>query len=113
MRARVYGVVGRTRGWPSGFLVVHTRRMSTKEQVSDDGEWAEPVGMGRAVAMGGLVGVVLAFVVSTLGMLAAGVELGSALGLGLFIGFWGGLGFGVMVGGVVWVSAHEEHPPAV
>jgi hypothetical protein len=80
-------------------------------EVAGDEPWKEPVGMGRAMATGGAVGVVLAFVATTLSMLAADVELGSALGLGLFIGFWGGLGFGVMVGGVTWVSAHEEHPP--
>ena len=72
------------------------------------GEWREPVGLLRSVVTGAVVGVVLAFIGTTLGMLAAGVEMGSALGLGLFVAFWGGLGFGCMVGGVVWVSANEE-----
>ena len=73
--------------------------------------WKEPTGLGRALVIGGLLGVVVGFVATTVGMLAAHVELGSAVGLGVFVCFWGGLGFGNMVGGVTWVSGHEEHPP--
>ncbi len=72
--------------------------------------WPETPGMGRGILKGAVVGTLLAFVVTTVGMLAAGVDMGSALGLGLFIGFWGGLGFGCMVGGVLWATSHEEHP---
>lgn len=72
------------------------------------GDWREPVGLLRSVVTGALVGVVLAFIGTTVGMLLADVELGSALGLGLFVAIWGGLGFGSMVGGVVWVSNNEE-----
>lgn len=64
------------------------------------------------MVVGALIGVVIAFIGTTVGMLAADVELGSALGLGVFIAFWGGLGFGCMVGGVVWVSNNEEDPAA-
>jgi hypothetical protein len=70
--------------------------------------WAEPVGLLRSVVVGALVGVVVAFVGTTVGILLAGQEAGSAVGLGLFIAVWGGLGFGSMVGGVTWVSKHEE-----
>ena len=42
-------------------------------------------------------------------LLVGGSGAGAAVGLGLFIAFWGGLGFGTMVGGVTWVSQHEEH----
>ena len=73
------------------------------------GEWEEPVGLLRSVVLGAIIGVVIAFIGTTIGMLAADVETGSAIGLGLFVAFWGGLGFGSMVGGVVWVSKHEEH----
>ncbi len=72
------------------------------------GEWEEPVGLLRSVVVGAIIGVVLSFVGTTVGMLLADIEPGSAVGLGLFIAFWGGLGFGTMVGGVVWVSNNEE-----
>ena len=72
------------------------------------GEWTEPVGLLRSVVLGALVGVVASFVVTTVGMLLADVEMASAVGLGLFIAFWGGLGFGTMVGGVVWVSNNDK-----
>lgn len=73
------------------------------------GEWEEPVGLLRSVVTGAIIGVVIAFIGTTIGMLAADVETGSAIGLGLFVAFWGGLGFGSMVGGVVWVSKNEDH----
>ncbi|MCB0988496.1 MAG: hypothetical protein H6519_01445 [Microthrixaceae bacterium] len=79
------------------------------DEITTGDEWKETPGMGRAVAMGGLVGAVLAFIATTVGMIGAGAETGAAVGLGLFIAFWGGLGFGTMVGGVTWVSQHEEH----
>lgn len=70
--------------------------------------WTEPVGLLRSVVVGALIGVVLSFVGTTIGILLAGQDLGPAIGLGVFVAFWGGLGFGTMVGGVVWVSNHEE-----
>lgn len=72
-------------------------------------EWAEPVGLLRSVVLGALTGIVLSFTGTLGGMLAAGAELESALGIAVFVAFWGGLGFGTMVGGVTWVSANEEH----
>lgn len=75
---------------------------------TDEG-WDEPVGLLRSVTVGALVGVVLSFIGTTIGMLVADVEWGAALGLGAFVAFWGGLGFGSMVGGVVWVSNNEWH----
>lgn len=72
------------------------------------GDWEEPVGLLRSVVMGALVGVVLSFIGTTIGMLLADVEVGAAIGLGVFVAFWGGLGFGTMVGGVIWVSNNEE-----
>ncbi|MBK6855798.1 MAG: hypothetical protein IPG97_04370 [Microthrixaceae bacterium] len=72
-------------------------------------QWQETPGMGRAVALGAAIGIVLSFIATTAGMVAAGAEVGSAVGLGLFVGFWGGVGFGTMVAGVTWVSNHEEH----
>ncbi len=53
------------------------------------------------------IGVVLSFVVVAAGVLALGEGWGAALGLGAFVGFWGGLGFGAMVGGVTWATRAE------
>ena len=36
------------------------------------------------------------------------VEWASAIGLGLFIAFWGGIGFGAMIGGVVHADRLER-----
>lgn len=79
---------------------------------SRDPRWAEPPGLGRTVAVGSIIGVVVSFVGVTIGVLALGVEGGSAIGIGLFVAFWGGLGFGTMVGGVIYafsVEAGEAH----
>lgn len=56
--------------------------------------------IGHGVLVGSIVGVLSSFVVTSAGMFAAGVEAGGAVGLGLFVAFWGGLGFGSMMGGV-------------
>ena len=57
-------------------------------------------------------GPVLATVASPVGVVVTmrllDVEWGSAIGLGLFIAFWGGLGFGAMVGGVVHADRLER-----
>lgn len=57
------------------------------------------------IGSGAAIGVVVSLAAVTAALLASGTEVGSALGLGLFVAFWGGLGFGCMVGGVVWASA--------
>ncbi|MFN8017308.1 MAG: hypothetical protein U0P45_04200 [Acidimicrobiales bacterium] len=64
----------------------------------------------KKVIVGGcLIGVVVSFVSVTLGMHALGADWAPAVGLGLFVGFWGGLGFGAMVGGVVYAAKLERH----
>lgn len=70
---------------------------------------AEATGLAKAVALGSLVGVVVSFVAVLLAMVAGGYGWGVGLGLAAFTAFWGGLGFGSMVGGVIYLSAHEEH----
>lgn len=71
--------------------------------------WEERPGLGRAVGIGAAAGMALAVVGVTLAMLACGVDRLAAVGLGAFIAVWGGLGFGVMVAGVVWVSKAYDH----
>lgn len=78
------------------------------ERVDAVAGWQDPPGMGRSIVVGSSIGVALSLAGVTLGMLAAGVAWQSALGLGAFVAFWGGLGFGSMVGGVVYASGLEE-----
>lgn len=75
--------------------------------------WSDPPGLGRSLIVGSTVGVILSFVGVTIGMLAVDVELSSALGLGLFVAFWGGLGFGTMIGGVVYAFGLEQNEHAM
>lgn len=70
--------------------------------------------MGRSMVIGCSIGVVVSFVGVTVGILSAGATAWqSAVGLGVFVAFWGGLGFGSMMGGVAWLSKLETmSPPA-
>ncbi|NLV54791.1 MAG: hypothetical protein GXY13_04160 [Acidimicrobiales bacterium] len=70
--------------------------------------------IGHGVLVGSIVGVLVSFIGSGVGMLIAGVEPGGAAGFGLFVAFWGGLGFGSMMGGVsgfirAMAAAGEHH----
>ena len=82
------------------------------EAFDSETAWKNPPGMGRTILSGVAVGVIVSFAAVVGVVLADGQKLGAAVGLGLFIAVWGGLGFGAMVGGVVAVSraeAAEEH----
>ena len=59
------------------------------------------------------MGAVVFMVGLTAGMLALGLDWPTALGVALFEAFWGGLGFGVMVAGVTYISKHEHVSPPV
>lgn len=54
--------------------------------------------VGIVVSMVGIVGF----------MRLLDVEWASAIALGLFIAFWGGIGFGAMIGGVVHIDRQER-----
>lgn len=64
--------------------------------------WGEATSPGRLVAVGAVVGAVTCMVGVGGAMLLAGHPLGASVGLGAFVGMWGGLGFGSMMGGVAW-----------
>ena len=86
---------------------------SEDHSTRDDADvWQEPPGMARAVVAGSLVGVVVALVGVTAAMASLGANFVAALGLGIFVAFWGGVGFGTMVGGVFWANALEEQAHA-
>ena len=85
--------------------------MTTHTATADDptvlAPWTGLPGIGRTITVAALVGVLLATVAVVGAMVVFGYGWGAALGVGLMTGFWGGLGFGSMVGGVIHMSRHE------
>jgi hypothetical protein len=79
----------------------------------------EPASAQPRVGRAGVAGAVLGFLVAVLGVTAAGAAsglgLGAAFGLSLFVGLWGGLGFGFMTGATLSLALHtdrlESHRP--
>jgi hypothetical protein len=69
--------------------------------------WVEPPGMAKALTRGVALGVCISFVGVGGAFLAAGQSWATSIGMGAFVAVWGGLGFGGMMGGVVWASRVE------
>lgn len=65
-------------------------------------------GMGRSFLIGSVVGGLLTFLVTGGITLLATQELGPALVVGGFAGFWGGPGFGGMLGAVTAATRAED-----
>ena len=66
--------------------------------------------VGRAAVRGALAGFVVVFSVATAIGLNSGFNLAGSVGLGLFAGFWGGPGFGGMLGAtlhIIWAQDLE------
>ena len=74
---------------------------STAPSTSDD------AGLARAFVRGSVVGSVAVFVLLGGLTLAAGMGAAAALGVGAFTAFWGGPGFGGMMGAVLHYSRTE------
>lgn len=70
---------------------------------------ADPPGLLRSVALGSVVGVVIALVLVGGALLVAGEGMSAALAIGGMAAIWGGLGFGSMFGGVRHMTKYEEH----
>lgn len=70
--------------------------------------WVSPPGLGRCVGIGSMIGITLAFVGVAVPSLLVDMEWRSAVGFGAFVAFWGGLGFGSMMGGVAYVMGLER-----
>lgn len=83
--------------------------MSSDSHVASTTEPEDPR-IARGVVIGAAIGVVLSFIGTTIGMLFAGVALDRAATFGLFVAFWGGLGFGTMMGGVLGFLQATEDP---
>ncbi len=64
--------------------------------------------LGRAFVRGTILGTVLVFLFCGGISLLAGLGIGAAIGVGAFTAFWGGPGFGGMMGATVYFSQHLE-----
>ncbi len=64
--------------------------------------------LGRAFVKGTVLGTVLVFLFCGGISLLAGLGIGAAIGIGAFTAFWGGPGFGGMMGATVYFSQHLE-----
>lgn len=77
---------------------------------------AEPVvaastrdpGLGRAFALGSAIGFVVVFLVYSGVAWVAGVTAVPAIAVGLFTAFWGGPGFGGMLGAVMFDERRKK-----
>jgi len=69
---------------------------------------SDEAGLARAFVVGSLIGFVVVFVLFGGLTLAAGMGIGAALGVGSFTAFWGGPGFGGMMGAVLHHSRVES-----
>ena len=83
----------------------HPNLNVTSEHPED--QFHDPPGLGRHVVVGSIVGVLLSLPLITLGAMMLGEQWQSAFALALFASLWGGMGFGSMVGGVVYASKLE------
>jgi hypothetical protein len=74
----------------------------------------EDARVGRGAVRGAAVGLVaISVLVAAAGVTLCGLAWASAIGLGVFVGMWGGLGFGFMFGascaGMHVMDAHDAH----
>lgn len=68
----------------------------------------DPVGLGRSIIITATCMSTVVFVLCTAGLLWGGHSPGSSVGIGLFAAFWGGGGFGAMIGGVTYAYRLEQ-----
>ena len=67
----------------------------------------DPPGLGRHVMVGSAVAFALSFPLILIGAMMLGQRWESAAALSMFASTWGGIGFGSMVGGVIYASKLE------
>ena len=83
----------------------HPHLNVTSEHPAD--EFHDPPGLGRHVIIGSTVAFALSFPLIAIGAMLLGQQWQGAVALSLFASIWGGLGFGSMVGGVIYASKLE------
>ena len=86
---------------------MNVTRVETRDQPIDDVNREIP-GILRAAAVGSAIGVVAVFVAVGGALYLNQRDVGLALGLGGMSAFWGGLGFGSMLGGTIHLVRHME-----
>lgn len=98
---RFEAFVGRAQPPPVGSTVASERTVGAGTQ-------SDPPGLGRTIVIASVVTVTIVLVAVTAGLLAAGASVASSLGIGVFAAFWGGGGFGAMIGGVTHAHRSER-----
>jgi hypothetical protein len=73
---------------------------------------AERPAVGRAAARGALLGFVLVGIGVTWMAFTGGADFGGAVGVGVFVGMWGGCGFGGMMGATLCIVRAEQRESA-
>ncbi|MGQ0618047.1 MAG: hypothetical protein ACT4PW_13835 [Acidimicrobiia bacterium] len=74
---------------------------------SGTGGVSEP-NIGRSAMVGYVVGFLIVAVAITVAGTLGGLGFGPSLGLGIFVGIWGGGGFGFMMGGTIPLARHLD-----
>ena len=87
-----------------------TTLTESTSQAASDGPMGEVPRTLRAVVRGSLIGVVVAFTGVGGSLYLSGHDAGVALGIGGMAAFWGGLGFGSMLGGTLHLIRHSGEP---
>ena len=75
----------------------------------DDGSDAA---VGRAAMRGAMLGFILAAPAFALVALLSGAEAGGAIAVGVFVGLWGGCGWGGMLAATRCLANAEDHASA-
>lgn len=68
-------------------------------------------GLGRSIVVAGGAAVLMVLSAVTVGLLTLGAPWTSSLGIGAFAALWGGGGFGVMIGGVLYAHRADGGTP--
>ncbi len=100
---RFEAFIGRAQPPPIASTTTSTRAAPSSRQHAP--------GLGRSIVIASTATISVVFIAVTVGLLAIGTSLASSIGIGLFAAFWGGGGFGAMIGGVV--HTHLLAEPAV
>jgi hypothetical protein len=89
-------------------LAVAVARSAQTAVIAAPAETSEDAGLFRAFVKGSIIGFVAVFVLLGGMILAVGMGIAAALGVGAFTAVWGGPGFGGMMGAILHDSRTER-----